>query len=541
MALPLALLQVYDRVIPNASYGTVTLLIIGVGIAILLEGFMRFARAHVMGTVGARYEQIAGMAALRHILSSDVSSFEHEGLAVHIERLNSLGALRDYYGGQVLVAMIDIPFIALFVALVFYFGGELGVILGALLIIYVLCAIIFGNRLGKAGDEHQASDESRTDAILGAMSGITTIKAQAMEPIAERRYEMLCLKNEEAGVTVNRRTGYLIDLSFMMSQLAIVAMVCYGGVLVTQGNLSVGGLAACTLLAGRTMQPLGNAVNFWTKFQAIYHSRARFREIFTIPLGAHRLQASNKYGISPETPTKVAGTITIDKMSFRFTDRDSDLLHNINLDVKKGEFIAITGPNGSGKSVLLALLRGFSLPTEGEVRIDDIPVSNWDAEAIDQAVSYLPQKETLFNGTIMENITTFHKDREYQAPAAAKIVGLGGWIQRHPDGYQMQVGSSATEKLPRGIAQRIALARCLVNNPKILLFDDANSAVDQIGDAAVKAVLAKLKGFCTVILVSYRPSILKLADRVFNLENQRLVLVEQNSSEQLTIEGTANG
>lgn len=523
LALPLSLLQVYDRVIPNQSFGTITLLIIGTGVAICLEALMRFARAHVMGTVGARFEQNAGMAALSHILSADISSFEREPSITHVERFNSLLMLREYYGGQILVTLIDIPFVFLFIGLVCYFGGELGLILGALIAIFFILAIVLGKRLATATDKFHEANEDRMDGIVGALSGITSLKAQAMEPSSERKFEMLSLRTEEMGQRVHSRTGQLVDLSFLMSQLAIISMVSYGAVLVTEGNLSLGGLAACTLLAGRTMQPLTNVVGFWTKFQSIRNARKRFREIFSIPLATQLMDTSNRNIADEIRPVKAPGSISLTVVRFRFDDSSEDLLRDVNLEIKCGECIAITGPNGSGKSVLLSLIRGFATPTGGRLMIDDKQLSDWDAASLDKVIYYLPQRETVFTGTILENITTFRPEREYQAPAAAKIVGLADWIQQQPAGYQLRVGSGSNERLPRGIAQRVALARCLVNDPKILLFDDANSAIDQVGDASVKTMLTTLKTHCTIILVSHRPSILELADRIFYLADKTLV------------------
>ncbi|HBT43052.1 MAG TPA: ABC transporter ATP-binding protein, partial [Rhodospirillaceae bacterium] len=248
LALPLAMLQVYDRVIPNKSLGTITLLILGVGVAILIDAIMRYARAHLMAMIGARFEHKAGSAAIRHLLGCDLAAFEQEGSGVHIDRFNALNQLRDYYGGQAYVAIFDLPFILLFIAMVFYFGGELGIVLIALLVIYGLGVALFGNRLATAIERLQRADDSRFDYIISTLTGLPLLKAQAMEPIAERRYETFNLDSAVEGQRVNQRVGSLGDLSFLMSQLAIVAIVAYGAYLVVNGHLSVGGLAACTLL-----------------------------------------------------------------------------------------------------------------------------------------------------------------------------------------------------------------------------------------------------------------------------------------------------
>tara|TARA_R110000782_G_scaffold199763_2_gene288639 strand:- start:1414 stop:3132 length:1719 start_codon:yes stop_codon:yes gene_type:complete len=537
LALPLAMLQVYDRVIPNKSLGTITLLILGVGVAILLDAIMRFARAHLMAMIGARFEHKAGSAAIRHLLGCDLAAFEQEGSGVHIDRFNALNQLRDYYGGQAYVAIFDLPFILLFIAMVFYFGGELGIVLIALLVIYGLGVALFGNRLATAIERLQRADDSRFDYIISTLTGLPLLKAQAMEPIAERRYETFNLDSAVEGQRVNQRVGSLGDLSFLMSQLAIVVIVAYGAYLVINGHLSVGGLAACTLLAGRTMQPLNNIVGFWTRFQSVRSAEQRFKSLFAIPPGPHA-----PGGAKPAdalSPTATTASLTLKNVAFRWPESDADLFSGIDISIAGGEFIAITGPNGEGKSVLMSLMRGFTKPVEGEVLIDDIPLSAKSAAEIEHLITYLPQKEALFNGTILQNITAFRDDLINQGLAAAELVELSGWVQNLPEGYQTKVGAGAGDPLPRGIAQRVALARALVNNSKILLFDDANSAVDQSGDIAVKKVLAKLKGHTTVVVVSHRPSILDIAHRIFHLSDGRLT--EQSPPDKTPeIEGPAH-
>lgn len=534
LALPLALLQVYDRVIPNKSIGTITLLILGVGIAILIESMMRFSRAYLMSMIGARFEHQAGRAALRHLLSSDITAFEREGSGIHIERFNALNQLRDYYSGQAYIAIFDVPFIFLYVGMVFYFGGELGVILLGLLILYGLGVSVFGRRLASAVQRLQQVDDKRIDFIISTLMGIPTIKAQAMETVAARRYESFNLDSALEGQRVNERAGSLGDLGFLMTQIAIVATVGYGSILVVNGQLSIGGLAACTLLTGRTMQPLNNIIGFWTRFQSVRSAKQRFEGIFAIPAGLHAVVDENdEFDLDSSAPGGCA--LELKGVDFSWPESTAPLLSDINLRIEAGEFIAITGPNGVGKSVLLTLLRGFAVPSNGQVLVDHTPLQEKSAHEIEGLISYLPQHEVLFNGTILENLSTFREQREHQGLAAAELVGLSGWVQGLPEGFQTKVGGGAGEPLPRGIAQRIALARALVSNPRILLFDDANSAVDQVGDTIIKDVLAKMKGHTTVVVVSHRPSILGIADRIFHLSDARLT--EQTKSKSDLIEG----
>jgi ATP-binding cassette subfamily C protein LapB len=535
LALPLALLQVYDRVIPNKSFGTITLLILGVGVAILVEAIMRFARAYLMSMIGARFEHQAGRTALRHLLGCDITAFEREGSGIHIERFNALNQLRDYYSGQAYIAIFDVPFIFLYVGMVFYFGGELGVILLALLLMYGLGVGVSGRRLALAVQRLQQVDDRRIDFIISTLMGIPTIKAQAMETVAARRYESFNLDSAIEGQRVNDRAGSLGDLGFFMTQIAIVATVGYGSLLVVNGQLSIGGLAACTLLTGRTMQPLNNIIGFWTRFQSVRSAKQRFEGIFSIPAGGHPVVDGDDV-LEIDATTLGGSALELKDVNFTWPGSETPLLSDINLPIAAGEFIAITGPNGAGKSVLLTLMRGFAMPSSGQVLVDHTPLQEKSSQEIEDLIAYLPQHEVLFNGTILENLTTFRQQRDHQGVAAAELVGLSKWVQGLPDGFQTNVGGGTGGPLPRGIAQRIALARALVSNSGILLFDDANSAVDQVGDSIIKEVLAKMKGHTTVVVVSHRPSILDIADRIYHLSDGRLTEKSRPKSE--AIEGS---
>lgn len=516
LALPLALLQVYDRIIPSQGYATVTALTFGVLLALGYESALRLSRSYLMGKISQRFERAAGRAAISHLLATDLEAFEQVDNGTHMERVTALTHLRDYYSGQSILALYDLPFAFIYISIIYFLGGPLVWIPIALLAAYLLVALFIGLRLKTVVELQTHAENSRLGFLIGVIGGIHTVKAMAMENKLARRYERL--QEERAGITleVELKSSIMVDIGTALSQATTVLTVAIGAVLVIKGQLSTGALSACLLMAGRTLQPLQNAVGFWTRFQSIVTARQQLEALFDI-----RVPASNP---NPEAPQVLQGAISLRNMSFQFTGAPEPVLRNIDLEIASGEMVAFIGANGSGKTVLLSLLAGLLEPTEGSVQIDGWPLSEIEPRVLKQQLAFLPQREYLFRGSILDNISLFRPELRDRAVALANAFGLAEKVSVLPMGYRTMVGDSAQEFLPRGVVQQIALVRALAVEPRILLFDEANTALDDRADSKLKQQLLRLKGNMTLVVVSHRPSVLWLADRVYRVDQGQLTL-----------------
>lgn len=526
LALPIAILQVYDRVLPNNADDTLSLLLLGVFVALALEAALRWARSYVSSWSAAKFEHEAGCAAIDRLLTTGLGDFERIAPGIHLERLNSLNALRDFYSGQAINAVVDFWFIFLFLGLIYVIGGALVAVPIGLIVIFGLIAWAVGLRLRRALRERMAADERRYNFIIEALTGIHTVKSMAMESLMIRRHDQLqrrCAENDQRTALASMAA---ISLGSVFSQLTIVLVAGSGsllvisdqitlpGGLVIPGALSVGGLAACSLLAGRAIQPVQRALGIWTQFQSIKLARRRVDEIFD-------LAPENRPG-APKLPV-LEGHIRLSDIRFSYGDGAPALFDGLDLHVAPGEAVAISGGNGTGKTSLLWLIMGALRPEGGAVRLDDHDPADFDAASVRAQIAYLPQHGVVFKGSILENITNFRKDIEIErVMEIAARLGLEDIILRLPAGYDTVVGDAAFESLPRGVKQRIALARALIDYPRIVLFDEANTALDAKGDSILQEVLAALKPHCTMVIVSHRPSTLQLADRQYLLEQGRL-------------------
>lgn len=510
LVMPLSLLQIYDRILPNTSLNTLALLVTGIAIALLFEAGFRIGRSYLSGWIGARFEHMAGCAAIERILSSSVNEFEKGGSGVHLERMSSLGTLKEFYAGQAIMTLFDLPFSILFLALISYLAGGLVFVPIVLITFFALNAWRVGTRLRKVISERMVADERRFNFIIEVLTGIHTLKSMAMETQMLRRYERLQEACAKSDYEVTRFSSTAMNLGALYSQLTMFAVVGFGSTFVIDGQLTVGGLAACTMLSGRAMQPLQRAVGIWARFQSIQLAREKLREIFKMK--------PETQGALPVLDNSYDGRIELQNVGLQFGDDAEPIFSNINLQVEPGQIVGISGGNASGKSSLLYLMMGAMRATDGHVLIGGQDINELDPNSVRRRIAYLPQHGVLFNGTILENLTMFKPELEEKALRIARLLGLDDVVARMPLGYDTSVGNGAYDTLPRGIKQRVAIARALMTDPVVLLFDEANAAMDSAGDKVLTEFLEQARGKRTLILVSHRPSLLRMADVVYDLE-----------------------
>lgn len=519
LAMPLTLLQVYDRIIPNTAEGTLIMLIIGVGTALLLEAGLRQGRSYVSGWMGARFEHLAGVAAVERLINVSIIDYERQGSGVHLERFNALGPLKEFYAGQAILALCDLPFAVLFLAAMFYLAGQLVLVPIVLIIIFSITAFFVGRKLKDALESRMNADDRRYSFIIEVLGGIHTVKGLAMEDQMIRRYERLQETCASAEYNVALHSSSASSTGALFSQLVLFCVVGYGATFVIDGELTVGGLAACTMLAGRSMQPLQKAVGIYTRFQSIQLSLERVRDLF-------KMVPEKPFGL-PELPP-VRGDLRLEGATFSYgKDKEGDdfppIFDDVDLKIETGETIGITGAGSSGKTTLLYLMMGVFTPTIGRVTIDGLDLTEYEPSSIRHQIAYLPQEGQLFQGTILENVTMYRDEKAEDALDISRLLGLDSVVAHMPNGYDTIVGDGAGDKLPKGIKQRIAIARALVDKPRVLLFDEANASMDSAGDATLRNLLERLKGRVTLILVTPRPSMLNLADRIFDITDAKLV------------------
>lgn len=519
LVLPLTLMQVYDRIVPNTAFSTLTLLVFGAGAALMLEALLQYLRAVTAGWSAARYEHVEGCRAVERMLSARLSTFEEQGVGEHLENFNALPRLKDFYSGQAMRALIDLPFALIFVVAVAYLGGWLALVTVSVLTAFAISAAWLGRRLREVLLERVTNDNRRQNFIIEVLGGIGTVKAMAMEAQMSRRFERLQENCSKTNYKIAEASSYANGASTYFSYAMLFAVAATGSLFVIDGTLSVGGLAACTLLSGRAMQPLQRAMGAWTRFQDIRIARSRLDRILNLEMDPVSLAEQ------PELTGDEALVMT--DVSFSYPGQDQPLLSGINLRVEPGRAIAIRAETtGSGKSTLLHLMTGVLEPTSGTVQLGSHNISELSPAIKGKVITYLPAKSTALNGTILENLTMFRPHRTAVALELSRRLGLDDIAAQLPRGYEMVIGDGVGNTLSQGVMQRISLVRGLATQSEFILFDEANSAIDGAGDAELRTLLEEAKVKSGLVLISHRPSLLKLADVTYDLKDGRITRVE---------------
>ncbi len=520
LALPIMVLQVYDRIMVNHSVGTLTVLAVAVSVAVILEGILRIARSFTTSWAGMMYEYTMAANAMRIYINANPVKLEKEGAGQQLQNLNTFSKLRDFYSGQALINIVDIPFAFTFLVLISYLTGKLVIVPIVLITLFAIITWFIGNKLKQALLNQGGVDDKRYNFIVEALQGIHTIKSLGLEAIFTRRYARLeedsSIHNYETALISTE--GYAFGVLF--NELTVIAVVAFGAPMVINGDFTSGALVATVLLTGRLMQPIQKTLFLWTQFQEYRISNQQAEKMFSI----EQIERKN---LDLEE-SKFPATVELRNLSFNYGE--NLVFKNINLELKIPDSIAIRGDNDSGKATLMRLFSGIIKPTSGEVLIDGIPVTDYPSEELVKHIGYMSSNSVIFQGTILENITTFDEKMEYQAMQIAKILHLDKEIDLMPKGYDTIIGDGLADIVAPGIKQRIAIARALLHKPKIIVFHHADKGLDKEGYNLLIKFLNLVNTQTTTIIITDDHNINLLVSKEYLLKDGKLTEIEIKDS-----------
>jgi ATP-binding cassette, subfamily C, bacterial LapB len=514
MALPLATLQLYDRVIPGKGYASLQVLAGALVVALLLDTLLRLGQGRMISWSAARFEHETGCAAVRSFLTAKPASIEAVSPGVHVQRLNAVERLREFAVHQGLVALVDLPFAFVFLGLIWLIAPPLFVVTLLFLALAFGGAWWTGSRLRRAVHDRAEVDDRRISFLLETLGAAHTIKGAAIETSILRRYERLIEQAAGSGYNTAFISGVAQTLGSVSAQTLGFGIVALGAVLVLDHQLTVGGLAACSLLAGRALQPLLRAVGVFTQLYAVSEAADRLREVLDLPAGRP---------VAAKAREPDSALLQLNGVCFGYTP-ERQLISNVCLRIEPGVAISIMSST-PGKSTLLRLAAGLLDPDSGDITLGGIPLSELSPRTIARNIGYVPQQTTLFRGSLMDNLTMFERDRGSieRATALSAELGLDAHVMRLAQGYDTMVDDEGVF-LPRGVLQRLTIVRALVRSPRIVLFDDANTAFDHEADLQLRRLFHRLKQEGrALVLVSHRPSLLAMADHSYVLSNGQLL------------------
>lgn len=514
LALPVMTLQIYDRILGQQGVGTLLMLVAGVGTIIVMECLLNLMRAYITCMQGARFEHEAGIEAMGRILDADMRIVDASDVGEHTQNLSAIGKLKDFYSGQMLSTLMDVPFLMVFLGLIGYLAGWLVLVPLCLLAVFTVLAWFVGETLKDSLANRDVHDSRRFGFMIEALKGIHTIKALGLEAPFVRQYEGLQSQASIENFRVAENNGMASNMGSIFSQVMVVAVTAAGAPLVLGQSITTGTLIACVLLAGRVMQPVLRGLSLWARVQDYRLAEVRLERIFGLePISS----AYEGHLIANE------GRLECRDVTFAYSEGDTPALEGITLSLEPGEAIALHGEHSSGKTTLMEIIAGVYPPDLGSVQVNGVEVTAIPQSERTKHIGYMPTSSVIFRGTIMENLCGFDTTRQPKALEISALLGIHDLVSRMPMGYDTMLEGEQADVIPPGLKQRITIGRVLVERPRLLLFDHADRALDKAAYNQVFQLLGKLKGRATMVLVSDDKNLLSLADRHYTLKNGRLM------------------
>jgi ATP-binding cassette, subfamily C, bacterial LapB len=491
------------------------LLMGGVLLALAMDAMVRVARGKIVADRASRYGHRAFMGMVSKALFADPKAFQSVSAARRLEQIMAIDTLRESRAGYLPQLIIDFPFFLLFVAAVFMIGGVLGFVLLACIVILAVSTWMNGLRVRNRVEDRQGAERSQTNFLIEILQGLPTIKTYSMERLMVRRYERVIQRSAAVTKDVAEGSGDAQAIANFVTQLTIATIVAFGSVIAIQGGMTIGGVAACMLLAGRAMQPLNRASLLWSQYQSVRIAKDHVRNFGDIPMaGPFRQDFIEDF----------QGRIDLRNVAFKY-DAQHAVFANLSLTIRAGETVVIRGENWSGKSTLLALIAGIVKPDEGAVFYDGIDSTQLSDAGLRRSVTYLSQHPVLFEGTLMENVCGFEMDPDRTGVAlqVSEELGLTNAVSKLAKGFSTEISGTTMDSLPASLRQHIPIVRALSREPKVIIMDECNSNLDHEADMKFREALQRRKNSSTIIIVSQRPSFIALADRVIDLDDPSTV------------------
>lgn len=515
LAMPMFSMNVYDRVVPN--HATETLWVLAIGVTIIMAGdlFMRMLRSHFVDEASARIDVGISARLMEAVLGMRLEN-RPQSVGSFASNLRGFEQVRDFIASSTVTALIDLPFGLLFIGVIAWISPWLVIPVVTVFLIVILVGYVLQHRMHELSQTTYQASAQRNATLIESLTGIETIKSQGAEGVIQARWE----RANQFLATINVRMRGLSSTAMYsastLQQLVSVTTVLIGVYLITDKQLTMGGLIATSMLASRALAPAGQIVGLLMQYQGARTALESLEEIMKRPVE----RPADKSFIQRR---EFAGEIEFRDVSFAYPNRKDATLAGMTFKIKAGEKVALIGKVGSGKTTMQKLIMGLYQPSGGAVLLDGVDMRQLDPADVRRNVGYVSQDVMLFYGSMRENITFGMPHATDDAiVAAAEMAGLSEFIQRHPQGFDMPVGERG-EFLSGGQRQGVGIARAALHNTPIMLLDEPTSAMDFSTEAYVTKKMTEFTRDKTVVLVTHRTSMLSFVDRVIVVDQGRIV------------------
>lgn len=517
----LYVMNVYDRVVPNKAYQTLWVLTIGVILAIGFEFAAKMMRAYLTDIAGKKADLIISAALFRRVMGIKLQD-RPVSSGSYANNLRDFEAVREFMTSASLLTLVDLPFLLLFIWVIWMVGGWLALVPLCIIPLVALVGLLAQIPLSRFMNESMRESSQRQGLTVEAIEGMETLKTNNATSWAQKRWDFFTAKAAASSIKVKNISNFVTNFTIAMQQLNTIFLVVVGTYLIHSDNpsnkISMGALIAAVILSGRALAPLGQIANLAVRFQQAWLALKGVNQIIQRPV---EHDPSRNY----ITLSSVQGNLHFEGVSFAY-QANKNSINNLTLSIKAGEKVAILGKIGSGKSTALKLATGLYEPKEGNITLDNVDLRQIDPNFLRNQVLLLEQNPRLFLGTLRDNLNLARMDSfagDQELLQALANFGLADMIRNHPRGLDMPLGEDGLG-LSGGQKQVIALARMTTRNPRIVLLDEPTTGLDQVSEIQALQVIAKWAKNRTMVIVTHRSQVLQIVDRVIVIDNGQVVM-----------------
>ncbi len=515
LAMPLFSMNVYDRVVPNNATDTLWVLALGIFLIFGIDFMVRLLRGYFVDLASARIDLSLSATLMERVLGMRLEA-KPASVGSFASNLRSFESVRDFIASSTVTALIDFPFALIFLLVMAWIAWPLIFIPIVGLVFGLIYAYVVQHKMFELTEMTYRAGAMRYATLVESLTALETIKTQGAEGVVQRKWESTSAFLSRIAVQTRLLSASATNGAAIITQVVNILLIVAGVYLIHERMLSMGGLIAVTMLGGRAMAPLGQAVGMLLQFQNARMSLETLEKLMATPVERPENQS---FIHRPE----LKGEIEFREVTFSYPGQGEPALQNVSLHIAPGEHVVILGRTGSGKTTLQKLMLGLYQPSAGVIRIDGIDLRQLDPADLRRNAGFVGQEAMLFFGTLRENIAVGAPFADDAAVVlAADVAGLTQFVNRHPKGFDMPIGERG-DSLSGGQRQQVAIARAVLMDPSILIFDEPTSAMDFSTESAFKARLAQFAAHRTMVIVTHRTSMIDLATRIIVVDEGRIV------------------
>jgi len=515
LANPLFVMNVYDRIVPNNAIESLWVLAIGVSVVYMFDILLKYLRSYFLEVAGKKSDVIMSAKIFEQTLGLTMAN-RNGSIGAVANTLREFDSIRNFFTSGTIASLVDLPFTVIFLLVIFYVAGAIVLIPLAIILVIMLYSILLKGPIQRSIEASYEASSQKNAVLIETLSAIETIKSLGVEARSQWKWEQAIGEIAKASIRSKMLQSSIGRMTGFMQQMSTVVIVLAGVYFIKEGDLTMGGLIATVMLSQRAIGPMGQFANLTSTYSQTKTALDSLNELMQKEI---ERPASKRFIQHPS----FEGRIEFNNVSFTYPGESKQALNRVSFIINPGEKVGIIGRIGSGKSTIEKLILGFYQVDEGSILIDGIDITQLDPAELRRNINYVPQDVTLFSGDVRDNIS-------YKAPyiddsailKAARLAGVDDFIKQHPSGYSLKINEGG-KSLSGGQRQSIAVARALLLESPVYLFDEPTNAMDAKTEQLMIDRLKKGTLKSTSLLVTHKMSLLQLTERLMVMDQGKVI------------------